>query len=132
MGVTLAGGQGELRGKIVRIGHIGYVDIFDIVTGLAAIELALAEAGADIERGAGPAARSRRSSSSARLSANGRPRVLVRETIAARGVELLRERFDVDEDSTSDLAEASTATTRSSSARRRSSTRRADRAGATG
>jgi serine---pyruvate transaminase len=55
MGVTLAGGQGELRGKIVRIGHIGYVDIFDVVTGLAAIELALAEAGADIERGAGPA-----------------------------------------------------------------------------
>jgi aspartate aminotransferase-like enzyme len=55
MGVTLAGGQGELRGKIVRIGHIGYVDIFDVVTGLAALELALAEAGADIERGAGPA-----------------------------------------------------------------------------
>ena len=55
MGVTLAGGQGELRGKIVRIGHIGYVDIFDVVTGLAAMELALAEAGADIERGAGPA-----------------------------------------------------------------------------
>jgi serine---pyruvate transaminase len=55
MGVTLAGGQGDLRGKIVRIGHIGYVDIFDVVTGLAAVELALAEAGADIERGAGPA-----------------------------------------------------------------------------
>jgi aspartate aminotransferase-like enzyme len=54
MGVTIAGGQGELRGKIVRIGHIGYVDIFDVVTGLAAVELALAEAGADIERGAGP------------------------------------------------------------------------------
>jgi aspartate aminotransferase-like enzyme len=55
MGVTIAGGQGDLRGKIVRIGHIGYVDIFDVVTGLAAVELALAEAGADIERGAGPA-----------------------------------------------------------------------------
>jgi aspartate aminotransferase-like enzyme len=55
MGVTVAGGQGELRGKVVRIGHIGYVDIFDVVTGLAAVELALAEAGAEIERGAGPA-----------------------------------------------------------------------------
>ena len=55
MGVTVAGGQGDLRGKIVRIGHLGYVDIFDVVTGLAAVELALAEAGADIERGAGPA-----------------------------------------------------------------------------
>jgi serine---pyruvate transaminase len=55
MGVTVAGGQGELRGKVVRIGHMGYVDIFDVVTALAAVELALAEAGADIERGAGPA-----------------------------------------------------------------------------
>jgi serine---pyruvate transaminase len=55
MGVTIAGGQGELRGKIVRIGHIGYVDIFDVVIGLAAVELALGEAGADIERGVGPA-----------------------------------------------------------------------------
>ena len=55
LGVTLAGGQGQLRGKIVRVGHIGYVDVFDVVTALAALELALAEAGADVERGAGPA-----------------------------------------------------------------------------
>ena len=34
-----------------------------------------------------------------------RPRVLVREEIAEPGIELLRARFDVDEDSTSDLAE---------------------------
>src|SRR5438477_12651123 len=32
-------------------------------------------------------------------------RVLVRETIAPAGVELLREHFDVDEDADSDLAE---------------------------
>jgi aspartate aminotransferase-like enzyme len=49
-GVTIIGGQGELRGKIVRIGHIGYVDVFDVTTALAALELAMAEAGADIER----------------------------------------------------------------------------------
>jgi aspartate aminotransferase-like enzyme len=49
-GVTVIGGQGELAGKIVRIGHIGYVDVFDVTTALAALELALAEAGADIER----------------------------------------------------------------------------------
>jgi aspartate aminotransferase-like enzyme len=49
-GVTIIGGQGELRGKIVRIGHIGYVDVFDVTTALAALELALAQAGADIER----------------------------------------------------------------------------------
>ena len=49
-GVTIIGGQGEVQGKIVRIGHIGYVDVFDVTTALAALELALAEAGADIER----------------------------------------------------------------------------------
>jgi aspartate aminotransferase-like enzyme len=51
-GITLAGGQGPLKGKIFRIGHIGYYDVFDITTALAGVELALAEAGADIERGA--------------------------------------------------------------------------------
>jgi aspartate aminotransferase-like enzyme len=49
-GVTIIGGQGELRGKVVRIGHIGYMDIFDVTTALAALELAMADAGADIDR----------------------------------------------------------------------------------
>src|SRR5919106_1739604 len=51
-GVTVVGGQGELKGKIVRIGHIGYIDVHDIATALTALELALVEAGADVERGA--------------------------------------------------------------------------------
>jgi aspartate aminotransferase-like enzyme len=51
-GVTMAGGQGDLEGKIFRIGHIGWYDIFDITTALAALELALADAGAEVERGA--------------------------------------------------------------------------------
>jgi aspartate aminotransferase-like enzyme len=51
-GITIAGGQGALKGKIFRIGHIGWFDVFDITTSLAALELALADAGADIERGA--------------------------------------------------------------------------------
>jgi aspartate aminotransferase-like enzyme len=50
-GITLAGGQGPLKGRIFRIGHVGYYDVFDVTTALAAVELALAEAGADIERG---------------------------------------------------------------------------------
>jgi serine---pyruvate transaminase len=50
-GMTLAGGQGPLKGKIFRIGHIGWFDVFDIATALAGVELALTEAGADIERG---------------------------------------------------------------------------------
>jgi serine---pyruvate transaminase len=50
-GITLAGGQGPLKGKIVRIGHIGWFDVFDIATALAGVELALSELGAEIERG---------------------------------------------------------------------------------
>jgi aspartate aminotransferase-like enzyme len=51
-GVTLAPGQGHLKGKIFRIGHIGWFDVFDIAAALAAVELALVELGADVERGA--------------------------------------------------------------------------------
>jgi aspartate aminotransferase-like enzyme len=50
-GVTLAPGQGALKPSIFRIGHIGWFDVFDIATALAATELALTELGADIERG---------------------------------------------------------------------------------
>jgi aspartate aminotransferase-like enzyme len=50
-GITIANGQGPLKGKIFRIGHIGWFDVFDIVTALAAVELTLADAGAEIERG---------------------------------------------------------------------------------
>src|SRR6266498_2565152 len=50
-GITIATGQAELKEKIFRIGHIGYFDVFDITTALAAVELTLAEAGAEIERG---------------------------------------------------------------------------------
>jgi serine---pyruvate transaminase len=50
-GITIANGQGTLKGKIFRIGHIGWFDVFDISTALAAVELVLADAGAEIERG---------------------------------------------------------------------------------
>jgi aspartate aminotransferase-like enzyme len=50
-GITIADGQGPLKGRVFRIGHIGWFDVFDITTALAAVELVLAELGADIERG---------------------------------------------------------------------------------
>jgi aspartate aminotransferase-like enzyme len=50
-GMTIANGQGELKGKIFRLGHIGWFDVFDITTQLAAVEIVLAELGASIERG---------------------------------------------------------------------------------
>ena len=51
-GITVAGGHGELGSKMFRIGHIGYYDVLDITTVLAAVELLLVESGADVERGA--------------------------------------------------------------------------------
>jgi serine---pyruvate transaminase len=51
-GMTIANGQGHLKGKIFRLGHIGWFDIFDITTALAAVEVVLADLGADVERGA--------------------------------------------------------------------------------
>jgi len=51
MGVTLAGGQDHLKGKILRIAHLGYVDTFDILTSIAAIEMALVKFGHKLELG---------------------------------------------------------------------------------
>ena len=53
MHVTFAGGQDQLKGKIVRLAHLGYVGAFDVVTGLAALELALRHFGAPVELGRG-------------------------------------------------------------------------------
>jgi aspartate aminotransferase-like enzyme len=50
-GITIANGQEHLKGRIFRIGHIGWFDVFDITTALAAVELVLADLGAEIERG---------------------------------------------------------------------------------
>ncbi len=55
-GITIAGGHGDIAGRLFRIGHIGYVDIFDITTALGAVELQLVEMGANVERGAAGAA----------------------------------------------------------------------------
>ncbi|HEX8074294.1 MAG TPA: alanine--glyoxylate aminotransferase family protein [Thermoleophilaceae bacterium] len=52
-GVTIAGGQGKLKGKIARIAHCGYFGAFDIVTTFAAFEMALRELGHEVELGAG-------------------------------------------------------------------------------
>jgi aspartate aminotransferase-like enzyme len=53
MHVTFAGGQDQLKGKIVRMAHLGYVGTFDVVTGLAALELALHHFGTPVEFGRG-------------------------------------------------------------------------------
>ena len=50
-GITTVGGQDKLKGKIVRIGHMGYTDELDVIATLAALEMALAELGHDVEPG---------------------------------------------------------------------------------
>ena len=103
-GVTIAGGQGHLKGRIARIAHCGYYGAFDIVIALTALEMALRDLGHDAEPGSGAAARAaglrrgRPRTGTRRLvaSTDGKPRVLVKEKIADSGVALLREDFDVE------------------------------------
>jgi len=52
-GITIAGGQGHLKGKIVRIAHCGYYGAFDVLTSIAGLELTLDELGFDVAFGAG-------------------------------------------------------------------------------
>ena len=51
--MTIAGGQDQAKGKIFRIGHLGYYDPMDILAVLAAIESTLIENGHKIEPGVG-------------------------------------------------------------------------------
>jgi aspartate aminotransferase-like enzyme len=55
-GVKFAGGQDVLKGKILRMGHMGYIDQFDVLAGLSALELVLLEMGYPVEPGSGVAA----------------------------------------------------------------------------
>jgi serine---pyruvate transaminase len=50
-GITTVGGQDKLKGKIIRVGHMGYMDEIDVIGGLAALEMVLNDLGFDIEPG---------------------------------------------------------------------------------
>jgi aspartate aminotransferase-like enzyme len=58
-GIQVAGGQGEVEGKIFRIGHCGYFDAYDIIATIAAAELALESLGFPLELGKGVGAAQR-------------------------------------------------------------------------
>ncbi len=58
-GITANGGQGRLKGRILRIAHCGYFGAFDVVVSLAGLELTLHELGHDVELGAGVGAAQR-------------------------------------------------------------------------
>lgn len=53
MGVDLAGGQDHLKGKIVRISHLGYVGPFDVITAISSLEMALSRFGVTLALGSG-------------------------------------------------------------------------------
>jgi aspartate aminotransferase-like enzyme len=50
--ITIAGGQGEMKGKVFRLGHMGYVAEFDVINALAALEQVLADLGFPVDFGA--------------------------------------------------------------------------------
>lgn len=55
-GITYAGGQAELSGKIVRIAHLGWMNENDVIVAISAFERGLAEIGYDVSLGSGVAA----------------------------------------------------------------------------
>lgn len=52
-GVTIAGGQGSLKGKIFRLATLGYADPHDVIVALAALEQTLSELGYPVKLGEG-------------------------------------------------------------------------------
>ena len=52
-GITGAGGQDKLKGKIFRIAHLGYADTFDAITAIAGIEMVLKGLGHPVKLGTG-------------------------------------------------------------------------------
>ncbi len=54
--IALAGGQDHLKGKLFRIGHLGFVCDRDILTAIAALEATLQDLGCEMTPGAGVSA----------------------------------------------------------------------------
>lgn len=58
-GIQVAGGQGQMEGRIFRIGHCGYFDAYDIIATIAATELTLEALDFPVELGKGVGAAQR-------------------------------------------------------------------------
>lgn len=54
--VTVSAGQDTIKDRIVRIGHIGALDVFDMLQAVAALEAGLVAQGVQVDVGAGVAA----------------------------------------------------------------------------
>jgi len=49
--ISIAGGQGHLKGKIIRISHMGFISRFDLIVGISAVEMGLKELGYNFDFG---------------------------------------------------------------------------------
>jgi aspartate aminotransferase-like enzyme len=52
-GAVIANGQGEMKGQLFRIAHLGFYDYLDTIAAIGALEHVLASLGQDVELGAG-------------------------------------------------------------------------------
>lgn len=55
-GIRIAGGQDTLKGKILRLAHMGYIDFFEVLAAVAALELTLPKFGHPVKPGEAVAA----------------------------------------------------------------------------
>ena len=52
-GAVIANGQGEMKGQLFRIAHLGFYDYLDTISMIGALEHVLAATDAEVELGAG-------------------------------------------------------------------------------
>jgi aspartate aminotransferase-like enzyme len=58
-GIRVAGGQDALKGKIIRLAHMGYIDYFEVLAAVSALEMVLPKYGHAVEPGTAVAASQR-------------------------------------------------------------------------
>jgi len=51
--MSIVGGQGKAKGKIFRIGHLGYVDGSDVLLAIARLEMVMHKIGKPVPLGSG-------------------------------------------------------------------------------
>jgi aspartate aminotransferase-like enzyme len=56
LGVAVQGGQDQMKGRLVRIGHMGHLTLFDVLVAVSALEAALKSLGYEFKPGVGVAA----------------------------------------------------------------------------
>lgn len=56
LGVSVQGGQDQMKGKLLRIGHMGYLGAFDMLAAVSAMEIGLSRLGHRFPIGSGVAA----------------------------------------------------------------------------